>query len=134
MEKVVSLHLHNDNNTHCKMRLNKNKKNKLEHNLVFFSETLIRKPVIYCCLSSAPSLEVDYDSTKHATLLVESYHEYQALNALIQRLNRKVSCPFQILQRDGDWTKDHFWAVVKFLKNSSRIKQISQVLSLSLFN
>lgn len=134
MESVVSLHLrmhlHNDNNTHCKVRLNKNKKNKLKHNRVFFSKTLIRKPVIYCCLSSAPSLEVDYDSTKHTTLLVESYHEHQALNALIQRLNRIVSCPFQILQHDGDWTKDHFWAVIKFLKNSSRSKQIHQVFDM----
>ncbi|KAH9649522.1 pentatricopeptide repeat-containing protein [Citrus sinensis] len=128
MDSVVSLHLHNNNNTHYKVRLNKNKKNKLTHNRVFFSKILIRKPISCCCLSSAPSL--DYHSTKHTTLLVESYHEHQALNALIQRLNKKVSCPLQILQHDGDWTKDHFWAVIRFLKNSSRSRQIPQVFDM----
>ncbi|KAJ0074511.1 hypothetical protein Patl1_37515 [Pistacia atlantica] len=55
----------------------------------FFSKALNTKPITYSL----------HNSTKHATLplLVETYHQHQALKALIQRLNNKCSCPLKIL-------------------------------------
>lgn len=67
-------------------------------------------------------------STKHASLLVETSHEYQKLKALLEILMEKDSCPLQLLRDDGDWTKDQFWAVVRFLTHASRSKEIFQVL------
>lgn len=132
MESVItSFH----NNIHYKFKLSSscifNRSNSNSKNNVFFSKTLIRKPITCSSLSSALALD-NNDSTIHTTLLVESYHEHQSLNALIQRLKKKDSCPLQILQHDEDWSKDHFWLVINFLKNSSRSNQILQVLSLFL--
>lgn len=35
-----------------------------------------------------------------------------------------------ILAQDGDWSKDHFWAAVRFLKNASRFVEILQVFDM----
>ncbi|KAF2318081.1 hypothetical protein GH714_041421 [Hevea brasiliensis] len=69
----------------------------------------------------------DDNSTKHKTLLVESYHEHRRLKVLLAKLNKKGSCPLEMLQDDGDWSKEHFWAVIRFLKLSSRSKEVLQV-------
>lgn len=80
---------------------------------------------------------LDNNSTNHTSLLVESFHEHKTLKALLRRLNKEGSCPLQMLQRDGDWSKDHFWAVIRFLKQSSTptlILQVYSLLFLSLIN
>ncbi|KAJ0034746.1 hypothetical protein Pint_25601 [Pistacia integerrima] len=86
----------------------------------FFYKALTTKPITYSL----------HNSTKHTTLLVETYHQHQALKALIQRLNNKRSGPLKILQLDGDWTKPHFWAVIRFLQTSSRSTLIPQVFDM----
>ncbi|KAG4158201.1 hypothetical protein ERO13_D02G105900v2 [Gossypium hirsutum] len=52
----------------------------------------------------------------HTTLLVETYHQHRRLRALIEKLVKEGSCPMQILGDDGDWTKNDFWAAVKFFR------------------
>ncbi|KAJ0093264.1 hypothetical protein Patl1_26171 [Pistacia atlantica] len=86
----------------------------------FFSKALTTKPITYSL----------HNSTKHTTLLVETYHQQQALKALIQRLNNKRSGPLKILQHDGDWTKPHFWVVIRFLQTSSSSTLIPQVFDM----
>ncbi|EEF46020.1 pentatricopeptide repeat-containing protein, putative [Ricinus communis] len=84
-----------------------------------------------CFRRSAPLHAISQDnSIKHNTLLVESYHEHQRLKALLARLNKKGSCPLQMLQDDADWSKDHFWAVIRFLRHSSRSDEILQVFDM----
>ncbi|XP_043812284.1 pentatricopeptide repeat-containing protein At4g14190, chloroplastic-like, partial [Manihot esculenta] len=107
---------------------------KSDNNRVLSSKTLIQKPFsllpkpLSCLHSSAPPHTIPQDnSTKHRTLLVESYHEHKRLKILLAKLNKKGSCPLEMLQDDGDWSKDHFWAVIRFLKQSSRTKEILQV-------
>ncbi|KAJ0074523.1 hypothetical protein Patl1_37584 [Pistacia atlantica] len=107
MENVMSLQLHNHN---------------IPFMYNFFSKALNTKPITYSL----------HNSTKHTTLplLVETYHQHQALKALIQRLNNKRSCPLKILQHDRDWTKPHFWAVIRFLQTSSRSTLIPHVFDM----
>lgn len=69
-------------------------------------------------------------STKHTTLLVDSFHEHKRLKSLLHNLNSNQN-PLQLLQQDGDWSKDDFWSVIKFLKPSARSNQILQVHSLA---
>lgn len=42
----------------------------------------------------------------------------------------KDSCPVQLLRDYGDWTKDQFWAVVRFLTHASRSKEIFQLFDI----
>ncbi|KAF7837060.1 pentatricopeptide repeat-containing protein [Senna tora] len=72
----------------------------------------------------------DSTSVKHKTLLVETYHEHRRLKTLLQKLQKRHSSPLQILSEDGDWSKDHFWTVVRFLKHASRSKEILQVFDM----
>lgn len=65
--------------------------------------------------------------TKHRTLLVETYHHHGSLRALLVKLEREDSNPVNILAQDGDWSKDHFWAAVRFLKHATRFAEILQV-------
>ncbi|TYG61373.1 hypothetical protein ES288_D07G142800v1 [Gossypium darwinii] len=87
-----------------------------------------------CCLSflrlspSTPRRPPDGCSSKtHTTLLVETYHQHRRLRALIEKLEKEGSCPMQILGDDGDWTKNDFWAAVKFLRHAFRSNEILQV-------
>ncbi|KAJ4955225.1 hypothetical protein NE237_012008 [Protea cynaroides] len=80
--------------------------------------------------SQAQHRSLQHNKTKHTTLLVETFHENQWLKTLLGKLSRKNSNPLQILQDDGDWSKDHFWAVMKFLKETSRSKDALQVFDL----
>ncbi|KAJ9163069.1 hypothetical protein P3X46_022783 [Hevea brasiliensis] len=107
---------------------------KSNNNKIRFSKTLIQKPIsqllkpISCLHPLAPPHTIPQDnSTKHKTLLVESYHEHRRLKVLLAKLNKKGSCPLEMLQDDGDWSKEHFWAVIRFLKLSSRSKEVLQV-------
>ncbi|KAJ8774378.1 hypothetical protein K2173_011627 [Erythroxylum novogranatense] len=99
-------------------------------NKTLFSKTHIPKPLAtFCSLSfhQPSSPPQDASSTKHTTLLVETYYEHQSLRALLHKLNKKGSLPLRILRDDGDWSKDHFWTVIKFLKRSTRCNEILQV-------
>ncbi|XP_052489878.1 uncharacterized protein LOC105793990 [Gossypium raimondii] len=87
-----------------------------------------------CCLSSlrlspsTPRRPPDGCSSKtHTTLLVETYHQHRRLRALIEKLEKEGSCPMQILGDDGDWTKNDFWAAVKFLRHAFRSNEILKV-------
>ncbi|KAH7573366.1 hypothetical protein ACOSP7_006996 [Xanthoceras sorbifolium] len=128
MENVMCL-----NNIHCKLKLNwRFNNNSIINDHVFSSKTLITKPITFSSLSSLqhPSVPPLHSPSKHTTLLVETYHEHNTLRDLIRRLEEEDSCPLNILQHDGDWTKDHFWAVIKFLKNASRSTQILPVFDM----
>ncbi|KAK2641671.1 hypothetical protein Ddye_023434 [Dipteronia dyeriana] len=131
MDIVMSLE-----NIHCKLKLNPRWRfNSNINDHVFSSKTLIKKPIAFSSLSSlqhpsAPPPPPLHNPSKHTTLLVETYHEHHILRTLIQRLQHEHSCPLRILQHDGDWTKDQFWAVIKFLKNASRSSQILQVFDM----
>ncbi|XP_028759560.1 pentatricopeptide repeat-containing protein At4g14190, chloroplastic [Neltuma alba] len=69
-------------------------------------------------------------SLQHKTLLVETYHEHRILKSLLRKLQQQDSSPLRILEEDGDWSKDQFWAVVRFLKHASRSKEILQVFDM----
>ncbi|KAG4163007.1 hypothetical protein ERO13_D01G146401v2, partial [Gossypium hirsutum] len=94
----------------------------------------------YCCLSSLRSSPLTprrppdgcYSKT-HTMLLVETYHQHCRLRALIEKLEKEGSCPMQILGDDGDWTKNDFWAAIKFLRHAFRSNEILQVPFFFLF-
>ncbi|KAK4266586.1 hypothetical protein QN277_027482 [Acacia crassicarpa] len=69
-------------------------------------------------------------SLQHKTLLVETYHEHRILKSLLRKLHKQDSSPLHILQQDGDWSKDQFWSVVRFLKHAARSKEILQVFDM----
>ncbi|GAB4844048.1 hypothetical protein Ancab_014012 [Ancistrocladus abbreviatus] len=53
------------------------------------------------------------------------------VESLIRKLNENDSkSPLQLLRDDGDWSKDQFWAVIKFLKQRSRFDEIPQVFNM----
>ncbi|RVW64161.1 Pentatricopeptide repeat-containing protein, chloroplastic [Vitis vinifera] len=82
-------------------------------------------------LADSPSpLSHNNNPTKHTTLLVETLHENERLGVLIQKLSNKASSPLQLLRDDGDWNKQHFWAVIRFLKDASRSSEILPVFHL----
>ncbi|KAL1358219.1 pentatricopeptide repeat-containing protein At4g14190, chloroplastic [Arachis hypogaea] len=68
--------------------------------------------------------------SKHTTLLVEAYHVHRGLGILLRKLDSVDGDPLRILTEDGDWPKEYFWAVVKFLKNASRFSEILQVFDM----
>ncbi|GLT80556.1 hypothetical protein SLA2020_519900 [Shorea laevis] len=80
--------------------------------------------------SPAPAPSHHTSSSMHTTLLVEAYHNHRRLKALLHKLEEEKACPLQLLRDDGDWIKDHFWAVIKFLRYSSRCKEILQVFDM----
>lgn len=67
-------------------------------------------------------------STQHRAMLVEAFHEHRMLNSLLQRLGEEGACPLRLLEDDGDWTRDQFWAVIKSLRHASRSREILKVL------
>ncbi|XP_043720489.1 pentatricopeptide repeat-containing protein At4g14190, chloroplastic [Telopea speciosissima] len=80
--------------------------------------------------SHAQHTSLQHSTEKHTTLLVETFHENRILKTLFGKLSRMNSNPLQILQDDGDWSKDHFWAVMRFLKETSRSKEALQVFDM----
>ncbi|XP_018721857.2 pentatricopeptide repeat-containing protein At4g14190, chloroplastic [Eucalyptus grandis] len=69
-------------------------------------------------------------SAQHRAILVEAFHEHRRLNALLQRLGEEGSCPLRLLEGDGDWTRDQFWAVVKSLRHASRSHEVLKVFDM----
>lgn len=68
--------------------------------------------------------------TKRTAFLLDTFHEKQRLGSLLEKLNKKGSSPVQILKDEGDWSKDHFWIVIRFLQSASRSKEAPQVFDL----
>ncbi|KAF3456699.1 hypothetical protein FNV43_RR01353 [Rhamnella rubrinervis] len=77
-----------------------------------------------------PNAVPQHNSTRHTTLLVETFHEHRRLKSLLGKLSKKDSCPLRLLSEDGDWSKEQFWAVVEFLKHASRFNEILQVFDM----
>ncbi|XP_022150398.1 pentatricopeptide repeat-containing protein At4g14190, chloroplastic [Momordica charantia] len=65
-----------------------------------------------------------HSPTKHATLLLDTFHQHHALKTLLSHLHKTDSCPLLLLTHHGDWSTDHFWVVVKFLTQASRSHQL----------
>uniref|UniRef100_A0A1J3IK26 Pentatricopeptide repeat-containing protein, chloroplastic n=1 Tax=Noccaea caerulescens TaxID=107243 RepID=A0A1J3IK26_NOCCA len=96
----------------------------------FFSSLYSRpKPITVFSATLRRSLPSSLDdATQTSSLLVDSYnHHHRFLNSLLRRLDRPGSCPLLLLQEDGDWSKDHFWAVIRFLRQSSRLHDLLPV-------
>ena len=89
-----------------------------------------RLPSLRLSVRSSSSPRPQGSSTEHTTLLVETFHEHRRLKSLLKRLSKAGSCPLRLLREDGDWSKEHFWAVVRFLRHASRFEEILQVLFL----
>ncbi|XP_075653204.1 pentatricopeptide repeat-containing protein At4g14190, chloroplastic [Castanea sativa] len=88
------------------------------------------------CLSSlhhsSPPPPPPSNGTRHTSLLVEkyNYNEHQRLRDLLEKLSNTNSCPLQILTDYGDWTKEQFWVVIKFLIHASRSLEVLQVFDM----
>ncbi|KAM0004281.1 putative tetratricopeptide-like helical domain superfamily [Helianthus debilis subsp. tardiflorus] len=67
-------------------------------------------------------------SYKQNPVQFDDLHENWTLKrTLFEKLKHKDSDPVRILEEDGDWSKELFWAVVGFLNQTSRSNQILQV-------
>ncbi|XP_022722517.1 pentatricopeptide repeat-containing protein At4g14190, chloroplastic-like isoform X2 [Durio zibethinus] len=124
MENAVTLNLE------CKITFRWQSSIYKNNQIFIFSGTQFPKATNHCCLSSirpSPPASIGSSSKTHTTLLVETYHHHRRLKGLLERLEKEDSCPLQILGDDGDWTKDTFWAVIRFLRHASRSNEILQV-------
>ncbi|KAK1412026.1 hypothetical protein QVD17_32964 [Tagetes erecta] len=65
---------------------------------------------------------------KQNTLQFNHLHLNSTLKrTLFEKLKHKDSNPVQILEEDGDWSNELFWAVVGFLNQTSRSNHVLQV-------
>ncbi|KAG4975461.1 hypothetical protein JHK84_032585 [Glycine max] len=97
------------------------------------SNTVFRKPFAKFSSLTTKICHASYHrfaDKKHTTLLVETYHLHHSLRALLAKLENEYSNPLHMLAEDADWSKDHFWAVVRFLKSSSNFTHILQVFDM----
>lgn len=114
------------------------RKSKSSNNVVFlkthflkpFSKFPSRTTQIRLASPSSLTTTHTVSDSKHRTLLVEAYHVHRSLRILLEKLQKQDSNPLNILNEDGDWSNDHFWAVVNFLQNASRFAEILQVWTL----
>ncbi|KAJ0267143.1 Pentatricopeptide repeat-containing protein [Hirschfeldia incana] len=65
------------------------------------------------------SLDFTAEDPPQSTSLLSDNH--RSLNSL------PVSCPLRLIQEDGDWSKDRFFTVIRFLRHSSRLHEILPV-------
>lgn len=128
MESVRTLNHH----SHTKTALRKSFTPVINGFLFPLTLTIPKKPKLFSSLrlSVGSSSSRQDSSTEHTTLLVETFHEHRKFKTLLKRLSKNDSCPMRLLREDGDWSKEHFWAVVRFLRHGSRTKEIVQVLFL----
>ncbi|CAH8336211.1 unnamed protein product [Eruca vesicaria subsp. sativa] len=88
-----------------------------------FLTSFISRPNLISTSSLRRSLPLSLDSRQPTSLLSDN----RFLNSLPRRLNHPGSCPLRLLQEDGDWSKDQFFAVIRFLRHSSRLHEILPV-------
>ncbi|XP_061338692.1 pentatricopeptide repeat-containing protein At4g14190, chloroplastic [Gastrolobium bilobum] len=130
MENILT-HSHSHSHSHLQLVLRGSKSS---------SNSVFRKPfakfrtlntqIGFASFHPLPSFTDTVSDSKHTTLLVETYHVHHSLRILLAKLQKEDSCPLRILTEDGDWSKDHFWAVVRFLKKASRFTEIVQVFDM----
>ncbi|KAI3890165.1 hypothetical protein MKW92_037136 [Papaver armeniacum] len=92
----------------------------------------------FLCFSSLPSpkpyikpYNQTHDKTQEKDLnSAKLKTQTQKLKDLVNKLNQEESNPLQILRDEGDWSKDEFWTVIRFLKETSQYNQILQVFEL----
>ncbi|KAI8005046.1 Pentatricopeptide repeat-containing protein [Camellia lanceoleosa] len=99
-----------------KSNFNKNKNNSLCKTLPIKTHTTLTNRT---SSTNPPSSPLHLKRNSH-------HHHHQTP----KHLKKRGSDPLQILKDDRDWTKDHFWAVLRFLVQSSRSKEVPQVNSL----
>ncbi|KAK6279330.1 hypothetical protein POUND7_019597 [Theobroma cacao] len=124
MENALTLNLR------CKITLRWQSTYDNKKKMKIFCGTQFPKATRHCCLSSIRPSPPGPDGSScknHTALLVETYHHHRRLKALLERLEKDDSCPLQMLRDDGDWTKDIFWVVIRFLRRASRSNEILQV-------
>ncbi|KAJ4886411.1 hypothetical protein Rs2_26159 [Raphanus sativus] len=86
-----------------------------------FLTSLIAKPNLISLRRSLPPLSLDCSAEDHPT------QSTSLLNSLRRRLRHPGSCPLRLLQEDGDWSKDQFFAAIRFFRHSSRLHHILPV-------
>ncbi|KAK9058494.1 hypothetical protein SSX86_023336 [Deinandra increscens subsp. villosa] len=65
---------------------------------------------------------------KQNSLQFDDLHRnWHLKRTLFEKLKHKDSDPVRILEEDGDWSKELFWAVIGFLNQTSRSNQVLQV-------
>ncbi|KAG2275291.1 hypothetical protein Bca52824_057846 [Brassica carinata] len=91
-----------------------------------FLTSLIARPNLTSTSSLRRSSPLSLDcSTPQSTFDI---HQNRFLSSLPRRLSHPGSCPQRLLQEDGDWSKDQFFAVIRFLlRHSSRLHEILPV-------
>lgn len=105
-------------------------KTKKPHNPIFLKPFPEYPRVHLCPPRISPNHTFSQTSSlHHKTLLLDTYHHHRTLKFLLKRLQKQDSSPLHVLQEDGDWSNDHFWVVIRFLRHASRAKQIPQVFS-----
>ncbi|KAG6726062.1 hypothetical protein I3843_02G049600 [Carya illinoinensis] len=82
--------------------------------------------------SAQPSTAQSSANASHGNTAppLNTVSDRERLRDLLAKLRQKNSCPLQTLRDDGDWTEDHFWAVIRFLKHASRSHEILQVFDM----
>ncbi|KAJ1426692.1 Tetratricopeptide-like helical domain superfamily [Sesbania bispinosa] len=130
MENVLT-----QSHTHFCLALNPNSRGSKSRNSSVFTKpfakfTSLTTRIGHASFDPLPPLTDSVSDSKHTTLLVETYHVHNSLRNLLAKLEKEDSCPLHILSEDGDWSKDHFWAVVRFLKKASRFTEILQVFDM----
>lgn len=68
-----------------------------------------------------------HQQQQHKDLLVETFHYNTRLKDLIEEVSVEGSNPIEVLERDGDWTKDQLWAVVVLLLEDERVQEAIKV-------
>lgn len=95
---------------------------------IFQSKTLIFSRTLAPTKTRLSSLQ--FSGAKTNSGKQNSVQFDQNLNlkrGLFEKLKHKESDPVRILEEDGDWSKDLFWAVVGFLNQTSKSNHILQV-------
>ncbi|XP_073046091.1 pentatricopeptide repeat-containing protein At4g14190, chloroplastic [Primulina eburnea] len=84
-----------------------------------------------------PSSSVSYskclsaDSQKNSSSIDRIRAHYLERDSSLEKLKtNKDSDPVRVLEEDGDWSKEQFWDVVSFLRQSSRSREILEVFGM----
>ncbi|XP_024983420.1 pentatricopeptide repeat-containing protein At4g14190, chloroplastic [Cynara cardunculus var. scolymus] len=97
------------------------------------SRTLTATKSQFSRSTKTPSLSVYFsrgktNSDKEDTVQFDDLRQnWNLKRSLFEKLKDKDSDPVRILEEDGDWSKELFWAVVGFLNQTSRSNQVLQV-------
>lgn len=103
----------------------------------FTKNPTLTKPQFSCSSKLPHSLHFNRykpNFNNQNTLQFNHIHRTSNLKrTLFEKLKHKDSDPVQILEEDGDWSKELFWAVVGFLNQTSRSNHVLQVIFCSIW-